>query len=214
MWADTQQFPQKQGVTGAFCYVYRYATDCNRRCDTVMQRGVALVTVTGIAKALNVSPMTIYRRLKKNGVNVDELRDDVTGELTAAGASIIASMFPNASVTADENNVPQVATGDSQQTATDGDDDVTGNVSTVAAVLQARLDGANALIEQLTGERDELRRQLAAATAALEREQDDRRQERLLLTASAASGSTSSDDDDDTDDGQQRRGWLYRLFHG
>ena len=159
--------------------------------------------------------MTIYRRLKKNGVNVDELRDDATGELTAAGASIIASMFPNASVTADENSAPQVATGDSPQTATGNGDDVNGNGSTVAAVLQARLDGANALIEQLTGERDELRRQLAAATAALEREQDDRRQERLMLTASAASGSTSSaDDDDDTDDGQQRRGWLYRLFHG
>lgn len=160
------------------------------------------MTITGMAKALDVSPMTIYRRLKRNGVNIDDLRDEKTGELTTAGASVIASMFPNASVTTGGQDVPQVATADVFQDATGatgGDDPTTGGVDgQVAAVLRARLEGAQALIEQLTGERDELRRQLAAATAALEREQDDRRQERLMLTDG---------------DGQGRRGWFARLFH-
>ena len=166
------------------------------------------LTVVGIAKTLNVTPMTVYRRLQKNGVDIKDLRDNVTGELTAAGASIIASMVPNASVTTDEQGAPQDETGVSSLTATGNDDVLTGGNSTSAAVLQAKLDGANALIMQLTDERDELRRQLAAATAALEREQADRQQERLLLTT----GSTSTSS---MDDGQVRRaGWFRRLFHG
>ena len=151
--------------------------------------------------------MTIYRRLKENGVNVAELRDADTGELTAAGASIIASMFPNAGVTDGKTDPSQDATDVVQRDDTDHNGQVTGDGSTVAAVLQAKLDGANALIQQLTDERDELRRQLATVTAALEREQTDRQQERLMLTASSAATSN--------DDGQVRRaGWWRRLFHG
>ena len=132
------------------------------------------MTLTEMAKQLNVSAMTIYRKLKKNGVKIDELRDPDTGELTAAGVSVIASLFdataPQQHVTAPQQHV----TGDAtrlQQVTTDD-----------ATVLQAKLDGATALIEQLTSERDDLRKQVAALTAALQREQDDRQAERRLLT--------------------------------
>ena len=71
------------------------------------------------------------------------------------------------------------------------------------AALTATVDGLRALVSQLEGERDELRRQLAQVTAALQAEQADRQQERLLLTGATATGG----------DGQQRRGWLKRLFN-
>jgi len=134
------------------------------------------MTITGIAKQLNVSTMTIYRRCKKNGIALDDLRDTETGELTAAGASVIASLF--------DATGPQTAlTGDATRTS-QGYDGVAQTASQAACdVLQARLDGANAVIEQLTSERDDLRRQVAALTAALEREQTDRQAERRLLTA-------------------------------
>ena len=134
------------------------------------------MTLTEMAKQLNVSSMTIYRRLKKNGYEIGSMRDVSTGELTAAGVSVIASLF--------DATVPQqTATGDAtrmQQGATDN-----------ATVLQAQLDGAMALIEQLTSERDDLRKQVAALTAALQREQDDRQAERRLLTGDTGEAARS-----------------------
>lgn len=125
------------------------------------------MTLTAIANELNTTTMTIYRRLKKAGVNVGDLRDEKTGELTAAGASMIASLFDSPA----DSDLPQT----DEQLAS-------ASAETRAAVLAAKLEGANALIEQLTNERDALREQLATVTAALQREQDDRRHERQLLT--------------------------------
>lgn len=150
------------------------------------------MTLAAMARQLNTTTMTIYRRLKRKGVDIASLRDDVSGELTPAGMSIIASLFDGQGATTLEqgagHDAEQVITGDAEQGAT---------LYTQVCVLQARLDGAEALIEQLTNERDDLRRQLAAALAALATEQADRQQERLLLT-----------------DGQQRRrglfGWIRR----
>ena len=146
------------------------------------------MTLAAMARQLDTTTMTIYRRLKRKGVDIASLRDDTSRELTPAGMSIIASLFDGQSATAPEPAAEQVITGDSEQGAT---------LYTQVCVLQARLDGAEALIEQLTNERDDLRRQLTAALAALATEQADRQQERLLLT-----------------DGQQRRrglfGWIRR----
>lgn len=153
------------------------------------------MTLTAMARQLNTSPMTVYRRLKRAGVNIEELRDAGSGQLTAAGVSTIAALF--------DTTTPQTAiTGDATQIQHDDKRDATGvtqDAATAAAVLQAKLDGANAIIEQLTSERDELRRQLDAVTAALHAEQADRANERRLLTAGEAG------------DGQQRRG-IFRWF--
>lgn len=138
------------------------------------------VTITAIAKELNTTPMTIYRRLKKAGVKVEDLRDE-QNEITPAGASIIASMFTPQTT---EQAVEQAVKGDG-----------TGDARTDAAILRAKLDGAEALIAALTDERDQLRRQLQAMTDALEREQADRGRERQLLTGGDA-------------DGEPRRRWF------
>lgn len=153
------------------------------------------MTLTALAAQLNTSTMTIYRRLKRNGVSVDELRDTRTGELTAEGASVIAALFDGQSGTSAEQPAEHGATREAER-------DKTGDALAVA-VLEAKLEGAAALIAQLTGERDELRRQLGAALAALATEQGDRQQERRLLTG--ASGDPSVFE-------PQRRGWLRRLL--
>lgn len=144
------------------------------------------MTLTEISKELGVTTMTVYRRMKKAGINIEELRDNKTGDITGYGASVIASLFPNTH----HKGVQQVTT---DFTACN----TTGNNSTETAVLLAKLEGANALIEQLTNERDELRRQLATITAALQAEQADRQEERKLLTGG---------------DDQRRAGWFIRLF--
>lgn len=132
-----------------------------------------------MAKQLGVSTMTIYRRCEKNGVNVDDLRDGPRGPLTSDGVSIIASMFDT---TTPQTALADDATQTSQDMSHTTQDTSQGPGAASAAVLQAKLDGMVALVDQLTGERDELRRQLAAAQAALAAEQADRQAERRLLT--------------------------------
>lgn len=141
------------------------------------------MTITAMARQLGVSTMTIYRRCKKNGVNLDDLRGEATGELSAAGVAVIASLF--------DATTPQMAfTDDATQMPQDNNSDAQTALQAACDVLQARLDGANAMIEQLTGERDELRRQVAALQAALAAEQADRQAERLLLTGGAPCNQT------------------------
>lgn len=141
------------------------------------------MTVTAMAKQLNVSTMTIYRRCKRNGVNLDELRDGETNELTSAGVAVIASLFdataPQTTATDDTTQLQQGRNSDAQPMPQD-----TGPASTAVRVaeLAATVEGQRVLIETLTSERDELRRQLAAVTAALAAEQADRQAERRLLT--------------------------------
>lgn len=146
------------------------------------------MTITGMAKQLGVSTMTVYRRAKKKGVVLDDLRDNETGELTAAGVAVIASLF--------DATTPQTAlTDDATQTQPGYNGDAQTASQAACELLQARLDGANAVIEQITSERDDLRRQVAALTAALQAEQADRASERRLLTGG------------DDGSGQPRRRW-------
>lgn len=140
------------------------------------------MTLAELAKQLDTTTMTIYRRLDKRGMKIKELRDIDTGEITAAGASIIASMFGKTNITDAEQETERNKTGDAERYATD----TTAGDAASLDVLRAKLEGANALIEQLTNERDALRAQLATAAAALEREQTDRQHERILLTAGNA----------------------------
>ena len=158
------------------------------------------MTITEMAKQLEVSTMTIYRRCKKKGIDVAELRDADTGHLSAAGVAAIASLFdatrPQGAITGDATQVQPIYNGDAQ-TASQG---LVGDSTATVAVLQAKLDGANALIVQLTGERDALREQLAAAQAALAAEQADRQHERRLLTGDVGDGGEA---------GQSRRVWRW-----
>lgn len=141
------------------------------------------MTITAMAKELNVSTMTVYRRLKKAGIDVDTLRS-ADGELSGAAVSTIAALFDATGTT---DSAPHVTTGDATN-------DATGDAVTVA-VLEARLEAAADTIKRLEEERNQLRAQLEAVSAALEREQTDRAQERLLLTGP----------------GEKRRGfWWWR----
>lgn len=159
------------------------------------------MTLTELARQLDTSTVTIYRKLKRRGIRVETLRDENTGDLTPAGIQTIAALYdtPGRAVTPDDGDTGhnaqalQDVTGDTERNATPA----TGDDPLPAAVLAARLEGAEALITQLTCERDALRAQLDAALAALQREQDDRRSERRLLTGGA------------DDDPRPRRRWPW-----
>lgn len=144
--------------------------------------------------------MTVYRRCKKSGVAIDELRDGPNGELSSAGVAVIASLF--------DTTTPQTAlTGDATQLQPDCNDDTqtasqgpgAADMAVQVAALTATVDGLRGMVEILTSERDELRRQLAAAQAALAAEQADRQAERRLLTGSVGG--------DGGEAGQPRRRW-------
>lgn len=163
------------------------------------------MTLTALAEQLNTTTMTIYRRLKRNGLTIDELRDATTGDLTPTGVSTIAALFDVTGGTETEQAAEPGGTAETEQGAT-GD-------ALAVAVLEAKLEGAAALIEQLTGERDELRRQLATALAALAAEQADRQQERRLLTGAAADPGDNDPHQDGKAADYPRRGWFFRLFN-
>ena len=166
------------------------------------------MTLAALARQLNTTTMTIYRRLKRNGVSIDELRDSTTGNLTPAGVSIIAALFDEPAATAPEQPPQRDATSDTEQGTTEANAPRWNECD----VLRAQLEGARDLIEQLTGERDELRRQLAAAQAALAAEQADRANERRLLTGTASEHAEGYFDRDNGKD-NNRRSWFYRLFN-
>lgn len=162
------------------------------------------MTITALARQLGCSTMTIYRRCEKNGIVVGDYRDGPNGEVSAEGVAVIAALF--------DTTGPQTAfTGDATQLQPDYNDDAQttsqGPGAASAAILQAKLDGAVALIEQLTSERDELRRQLAAVQAALAAEQADRQAERRLLTGSVGGelGEAAA---------QPRRRWRWPWARG
>ena len=160
------------------------------------------MTVTAMAKQLNVSTMTIYRRCKKNGVNIEELRDGPNGELTPEGVSVIASMFdattPQTAITDDATRMPHDSNDDAQ-TASQGT--AAASMAVRVAELTATVDGLRALVDQLQGERDALREQLTAAQAALAAEQADRQSERRLLTG-------------DSGEAGSRRRWRWPWARG
>ena len=157
---------------------------------------VLRVTMAAIAKGLNVSTMTVYRRIRKAGISLDGLRDS-NGEITAAGASVIASLFDA------PQSATQGITGDETRYNDDVPQSITGGATAEdeaqVSILTAKLDAANDTIKRLEAERDRLTAQLDAVTAALEREQMDRANERLLLTGG--------------NHAQQRRGGLFGWLH-
>lgn len=159
------------------------------------------MTLTELARQLDTTTVTIYRKLKRRGIRVETLRDENTGDLTPAGVQTIAALYdtPGRAVTPDDGDTGHNAQAlqDVSPITDQSTTPVTEPDALPAAVLAARLEGAEALIAQLTGERDALRAQLDAALAALQREQADRQSERRLLT-----GGTD-------DDPRPRRRWPW-----
>ena len=139
------------------------------------------MTITGMAKELNVSAMTVYRRMKRAGVNVTELRDDATGELTSEGVAVIGSLFD-----ATGQQAAQQADAPRTQPAAQPD---TQPAEVEAAVLRVKLEASEATVQRLEDEVQRLRGECDRLVSMLEVEQRQRQQ---LLT-----------------DGQQRRGGLF-----
>lgn len=141
------------------------------------------MTVTEIASRLNVTTMTVYRRLKKAGLNIADYRDE-SNNLTADGVAIIGNLF----------NGTDAITGDTTTTT----DDVTQvehetqpdtqllETAVKLAELTAKLDGLKATLEQVQDERDRLRVQVDTLTQMLQAEQQQR--ERLLLASGTVPG--------------------------
>ena len=157
---------------------------CNGCCITFYVQGVDGMTVTEMAKQLNTTPMTVYRRLKKTGVNIADLRDSVSGELTSSGVAAIAALFDTSTAQSATDTITDDVTRTSQGSNSDTQQAQTAADAIRIAELVSTVEGQRQLIHQLEAERDSLRQQLSAVTSALMAEQADRQHERQLLTGS------------------------------
>lgn len=128
------------------------------------------MTLTDMAKELNVTTVTIYRRLKRAGVNVADLRDVSTGELTAEGVAVIGGLFDATGANTashDDTTRTQPATQPDAQPV-----DVEAAVE--IATLRVKLAAAEATIQRLDDECARLRGRVDVLTSMLQTEQDAR----------------------------------------
>ena len=139
------------------------------------------MTLKDLASELHCTPMTIYRRCKRNDIDIKALRGD-NGELTAEGCSIIGALF---STTTPGNTD---TTADTTDTSTPASHEHNGDTSSDVARLEAELEGARRLIEVLEDQVRDLRSRLDASEA-------ERRQRDQLLLG----------------DGGGLRGWWRRF---
>lgn len=146
------------------------------------------MTLKAIADELNVTTMTVYRRLSRAGIDIKALRAEGTNEITVEGAGIIASLFKNTTTTEDNEAAQQVIMDVLNSNRTSVTSTTDGATAAQVASLTAKAEGLERLVTQLEGERDRLQQQVIALTAALEREQADRQHERQLLTAGTVPG--------------------------
>ena len=148
------------------------------------------MTLTDVAKELNVTTMTVYRRLKRAGVNVADLRDDSTGELTSEGVAVIGGLFDATGAnTASHDDATRT-----QPTTQPDAHPVDMDSMVEAAVLRVKLEAMEDKLSMVTAERDRLREQVNTLTVMLKTEQDARVR---LLEA----------------DTTRRRGWFASWFH-
>ena len=146
------------------------------------------MTMRAIAEKLGVSIPTLYRRLKAEGVNVADLRDEKTGKVTPAGAAVVADIFRGSM---DDTAIQENIKADSQSVSSDTlRQDASETVA--EAVLRVKLEAAEDKLLMVTVERDRLREQVDTLTAMLQAEQAQR--VRLL------------------EDGHQRRHGFWAWF--
>lgn len=109
------------------------------------------MNVTEMARYLRVSKPTLYKRVKDNGLTLDELRDRATGEITAHGAAVLADLFANKTPLPAERKPARITPLEAEM-----------------KVLQGELDGLkgeNALLRKALEDKD---RQIEMLTADLE----------------------------------------------
>lgn len=125
------------------------------------------MTIVEMAKQLGVSTMTIYRRMKREGLNVADYRDSTTNELTSDGVAVIGSLFT------------ATAPHEHDKTHTTSTQPDTQPVNVEAAVLRVKLEAAEATVARLETECERLRAERDRLLNMLETEQRQRQQ---LLT--------------------------------
>lgn len=114
------------------------------------------MTIKEAAARYGVSRQAIYQRLKRQGLQVDTLRDPKTGELTPDGEATLSSMFTEAEAaeqTTPDNNQAQIDALTAERDA----------LRDQVAQLTSQVDTINAQLATLTDERDFLRRALDQA---------------------------------------------------
>lgn len=118
------------------------------------------MTIGSIAKQLDVSSMTVYRRLKRAGIDVASLRDAETGELTSEGLATIGSLFATTESTTSTTTESTTRTQQAPQQA-----------EMEAVVLRVKLEAAMDTVARLDAECERLRQQVDALTEMLQTEQ-------------------------------------------
>jgi polyhydroxyalkanoate synthesis regulator phasin len=114
------------------------------------------MTIKEAAARYGVSRQAIYQRLKRQGLQVDMLRDPKTGELTPEGEATLSSMFTEAEATeptTPDNNQAQIDALTAERDA----------LRDQVAQLTSQVDTISAQLATLTDERDFLRRALDQA---------------------------------------------------
>lgn len=110
------------------------------------------MTMKEAAAKYGVSRQAIYQKLKRQGLQVDTLRDPATGDFTPEGEEVLSSLFTPADTTTD-NTDKRV-------------DELTADVNRLQAEvdrLTAQIDTLTAQLTATTDERDFLRRALDQA---------------------------------------------------
>ena len=127
------------------------------------------MNVTQLAKHLEISKPTLYKRVKDAGLRLDDLRNTQTGELTQYGVETISALF-------DDNVQPRK---DVKPTPHNAD----------MLVLRAQLDAAkqeNDLLREMLAAKDaELQRMAVDLEAWRTKAQEIDVQQLLLATAAA-----------------------------
>lgn len=114
------------------------------------------MTIKEAAARYGVSRQAIYQRLKRQGLQVDTLRDPKTGELTPEGEATLSSMFTEAEAT-------EPTTPDNKQAQIDALTAERDALRDQVVQLTSQVDTINAQLATLTDERDFLRRALDQA---------------------------------------------------
>lgn len=126
------------------------------------------MTLAEMARQLNTTTMTIYRRLHKAGLKIADMRDADTGEITAEGMAVIGGLFTTTGATTNGTTRTQPTTQHDAQP-----------VEVEAAVLRVKLEASEATVQRLEDEVQRLRGERDRLLSLLEVEQ---RQRQMLLT--------------------------------
>lgn len=147
------------------------------------------MTLAEVARQLNTTTMTVYRRLNRAGLKIADMRDADTGEITAEGVAVIGGLFTTTRATQPATDTTTTSTTRTQHTTQHDAQPV----EVEAAVLRERVQGLTDKLLAVEAERDRLLSQVTTLTEMLQAEQ---RQRQMLLT-----------------DGRQRRGGgLFGWF--